>query len=133
MKVSGVWWDRRYGRGTGEEDGEVADEAGAASVRTGRDGSHYRLRLVRHDPADFGRFYNEFANPALWFLQHEMAELVERPSDDAWESYGRVNANVAAAVALPGQAQRNAAGAVGAGDGATAARSVTVPAPPTGM
>ena len=66
-----------------------------AFEETGRDGSRYRLRLVRHDAAAFGLYYNEFANPALWFLQHEMAELVERPSDEAWESYGRVNANVA--------------------------------------
>ena len=61
-----------------DEDRAVAAEAGGAFEETGRDGSRYRLRLVSHDPADFGRFYNEFANPALWFLQHEMAELVER-------------------------------------------------------
>jgi trehalose 6-phosphate synthase len=81
-----------------EEDRAVAAEADGSFDETGRDGSRYRLRLVRHDAADFGRFYNEFANPALWFLQHEMAELVDRPSDDAWESYARVNANVAEAV-----------------------------------
>jgi trehalose 6-phosphate synthase len=81
-----------------EEDRAVAVEAGGAFEETGRDGSRYRLRLVRHDPGDFGSFYNEFANPALWFLQHEMAELVEPPSQGAWESYGRVNATVAAAV-----------------------------------
>jgi trehalose 6-phosphate synthase len=81
-----------------EEDRAVAVEAGGAFEETARDGSRYRLRLVRHDPADFRRFYNEFANPALWFLQHEMAELVGRPSDEAWESYRQVNANVAAAV-----------------------------------
>jgi trehalose 6-phosphate synthase len=81
-----------------EEDRAVAAVAGGAFEETGRDGSRYRLRLVSHDPADFGRFYNEFANPALWFLQHEMVELVEPPSEAAWESYGRVNADVAAAV-----------------------------------
>ena len=32
------------------------------------------------------------------FSSTSMAELVEPPSDEAWESYGRVNANVAAAV-----------------------------------
>src|SRR3954464_1368785 len=81
-----------------DEDRAVAAEAGGAFEETGRDGSRYRLRLVRHDPADFARFYNEFANPALWFLQHEMAELVDPPREEAWESYGRVNRNVAAAV-----------------------------------
>ena len=44
----------------------------ARSTRPGATARRYRLRLVAHDPADFDRFYNEFANPALWFLQHEL-------------------------------------------------------------
>ena len=82
-----------------EEDRVVAGEAGGAFDETGRDGSPYRLRLVDHDPADFDRFYNEFANPALWFLQHDLWELMTEDSlDDAWTSYRRVNETVAAAV-----------------------------------
>lgn len=80
------------------EDRAVADDAGGAIEETGRDGSPYRLRLVLNDPGDFGRFYNELANPALWFLQHELTDLVGSPSPEAWESYRRVNENVAAAV-----------------------------------
>ena len=59
----------------------------------------YRLRLVTHDPVDFDRFYNQFANPALWFLQHELWELAGEPRlDEAWESYRRVNEAIAGAV-----------------------------------
>jgi trehalose 6-phosphate synthase len=82
-----------------DEDRVVAQEAGGAFDETGRDGSSYRLRLVDHDREDFDRFYNEFANPALWFLQHELSELIGEGSlERAWESYRRVNETVAAAV-----------------------------------
>jgi trehalose 6-phosphate synthase len=82
-----------------DEDQVAAAEAGGALEEAGRDGSPYRLRLVTHEPADFGRFYNEFANPALWFLQHGLWDLVGRPRlEEAWESYRRVNERVAAAV-----------------------------------
>jgi trehalose 6-phosphate synthase len=82
-----------------DEDRAVAAEAGGTFDETGRDGSPYRLRLVVHDKADFDRFYNEFANPALWFLQHELWNLVGDPDlRDAWKSYRRVNEAVAEAV-----------------------------------
>ncbi|HZO63064.1 MAG TPA: trehalose-6-phosphate synthase [Gaiellaceae bacterium] len=82
-----------------EEDRAVAAEARGAFGEAGRDGSAYRLRLVVHDSDDFARFYNEFANPALWFLQHELWDLVgDVRLDDAWRSYLRVNETVAAAV-----------------------------------
>jgi trehalose 6-phosphate synthase len=82
-----------------DEDRVVARESGGAFDETGRDGSPYRLRLVDHDPEDFDRFYNQFANPALWFLQHELADLIGDVSlDRAWESYRRVNETVAATV-----------------------------------
>lgn len=60
-----------------EEDAAVAAEAGAAFVETTRDGAEYRLRLVAHDPAAYHRFYNVFANPTLWFLQHYLWGLGE--------------------------------------------------------
>jgi trehalose 6-phosphate synthase len=82
-----------------DEDHAVAAGAGGAFDETGRDGSPYRLRLVTHDPDDFDRFYNRFANPALWFLQHELWDLVgDVRLDDAWESYRRVNEGIARAV-----------------------------------
>jgi len=70
-----------------DEDRVVARESGGAFYETGRDGSPYRLRLVTHDPLDFDRFYNQFANPARWFLQHELWDLVgDVRLEDAWES-----------------------------------------------
>jgi trehalose 6-phosphate synthase len=82
-----------------EEDHAVAAEAGGVFQEVGRDGSPYRLRLVTHEPGDFDRFYNEFANPALWFLQHELWELVgDVRLDEPWESYRRVNEGLARAV-----------------------------------
>ena len=82
-----------------DEDRAVAAEAVGAFDENGRDGSPYRLRLVAHDQADFDRFYNEFANPALWFLQHELWDLMgEADLSASWESYRRVNEAVAEAV-----------------------------------
>jgi trehalose 6-phosphate synthase len=82
-----------------DEDRVVAAEAGGTFEEAGRDGSPYRLRLVVQDPDDFDRFYNQFANPALWFLQHDLWELAEADRlDGAWASYRRVNETVAAAV-----------------------------------
>jgi trehalose 6-phosphate synthase len=87
-----------------DEDRAVAAEAGGKAFdETGRDGAPYRLRLVAHDPATFDRFYNVFANPTLWFLQHYLWDLVRAPSHDrqlheAWASYEEVNDAFAGAV-----------------------------------
>jgi trehalose 6-phosphate synthase len=82
-----------------DEDRAVAAEAQGTFDETGRSGSPYRFRLVVHDRPDFDRFYNEFSNPALWFLQHELWDLVGDPKlDEGWASYRRVNETVAEAV-----------------------------------
>ncbi len=87
-----------------DEDCAVAAEAGgSALVVTGRTGETYRLRLVAHDHQTFDRFYNRFANPTLWFLQHYLWNLIEEPVNDqrlhdAWSSYGTANESFAAAV-----------------------------------
>ena len=87
-----------------DEDRAVAAEAGgSALVVTGRTGETYRLRLVTHDHQTFDRFYNRFANPTLWFLQHYLWNLIEEPVNDqrlhdAWSSYGTANESFAAAV-----------------------------------
>ncbi|HEY8773581.1 MAG TPA: trehalose-6-phosphate synthase [Gaiellaceae bacterium] len=87
-----------------EEDHAVAGEAGdSAFEETGRDGRPYRLRLVRHDPADYDRYYNVLANPVLWFLQHYLWDLARAPSlgpelHQAWAGYAAVNEGFAAAV-----------------------------------
>ncbi len=87
-----------------DEDRVVAAETGGAAFdETGRDGAPYRLRLVAHDEGDFDRYYNVFANPMLWFLQHHLWDLVRAPSLDyelyeAWASYEAVNEGFARAV-----------------------------------
>jgi trehalose 6-phosphate synthase len=87
-----------------DEDRAVAAEAGGAAFdESGRNGARYRLRLVVHDQADFDRYYNVFANPILWFVQHRLWDLARTPSHDvalheAWASYGIVNDSFGQAV-----------------------------------
>ena len=79
----------------GTEDRAVATEAGGAFDETLRDGAHCRLRLVLHDQAAYDRYYNVVANPTLWFLQHDLWDLLEQRRDGlahAWEDgYVAVN------------------------------------------
>ena len=87
-----------------DEDRVVAAEAAGATLQgTGRTGENYRLRLVAHEPATFHEYYNVFANPTLWFLQHYLWDLVDAPNWDqrlrgAWASYETVNVAFADAV-----------------------------------
>jgi trehalose 6-phosphate synthase len=87
-----------------DEDRAVAAETGGAALEgTGRTGELYRLRLVVHDPATFDRFYNRFANPMLWFLQHYLWPLVDEPASDQrfheeWAGYAQANESLAQAV-----------------------------------
>jgi trehalose 6-phosphate synthase len=88
-----------------EEDKAVAAEAGGEAIEErARDGAPYRLRLVVHNEAAYDRFYNVFANPMLWFLQHYLWNLAEAPDVDhgihhAWDDgYVRVNRAFASAV-----------------------------------
>jgi trehalose 6-phosphate synthase len=88
---------------TSEEDRAVAAEHGGSFVEETADGAAYRLRLVAHDPAAYDRFYNVFANPTLWFLQHYLWGLGSAPDFDpalheAWsDGYVPVNEAFAAA------------------------------------
>ena len=52
------------------EDEAVAAEHEDGLEETDRNGNPFRLRLVRLDRADYDRYYNVFANPLLWFIQH---------------------------------------------------------------
>jgi trehalose 6-phosphate synthase len=88
-----------------EEDRAVAAESGGAAIdERSRDGSAFRLRLVAHDETAYDWFYNVFANPMLWFLQHYLWQLAYEPSIDialrnAWdEGYASVNEGFAEAV-----------------------------------
>lgn len=86
-----------------DEDRAVAAEHPDSLVEETAEGASYRLRLVSHDPAAYDRFYNVFANPTLWFVQHYLWGLGSAPDFDpalheAWsKGYVPVNEALAAA------------------------------------
>jgi trehalose 6-phosphate synthase len=67
-------------------------------------GGEYQVRLVISDPEAYDRFYNIFANPMLWFIQHYLWDLsnapdVRRNEVEAFEyGYNVVNEDLAQAV-----------------------------------
>ncbi|MDE3070646.1 MAG: trehalose-6-phosphate synthase, partial [Acidobacteriota bacterium] len=88
-----------------EHDAEVSrgHGGGAFSVQTPA-GGQYSLRLVVSDPQAYDRFYNVFANPMLWFIQHYLWDLsnapdIRREEIEAFEfGYNVVNEDLARAV-----------------------------------
>ena len=60
------------------------------------------MRLVVSDPEAYDRFYNIFANPMLWFIQHYLWDLsnapdIRRNEVEAFEfGYNVVNEDLAA-------------------------------------
>jgi len=88
-------------------DAEVAREHGGRpfAVAAG-DGQEegYRVRFVASDPEAYDRFYNVFANPMLWFIQHYLWDLsnapdIRREEVEAFEfGYNAVNDDLASAV-----------------------------------
>ncbi len=42
-------------------------------------GGEYQVRYVTSDPEAYDRFYNVFANPMLWFIQHYLWDLSNAP------------------------------------------------------
>jgi trehalose 6-phosphate synthase len=78
-------------------------EARTFSVRSPA-GGEYQVRLVASDPDAYDRFYNVFANPMLWFIQHYLWDLsnapdVRRNEVEAFEyGYNVVNEDLATAV-----------------------------------
>jgi trehalose 6-phosphate synthase len=67
-------------------------------------GGEYQVRLVVSDPEAYDRFYNVFANPMLWFIQHYLWDLsnapdIRREEIEAFEfGYNAVNEDLARAV-----------------------------------
>src|SRR3954462_9056710 len=67
-------------------------------------GGEYQVRLVASEPEAYDRFYNIFANPMLWFIQHYLWDLsnapdVRRHEIEAFEfGYNVVNEDLAKAV-----------------------------------
>jgi trehalose 6-phosphate synthase len=67
-------------------------------------GGEYRVKLVASDPTAYDAFYNIFANPLLWFIQHYLWDLsnapdIRRNETEAFEfGYNAVNDDLAHAV-----------------------------------
>jgi trehalose 6-phosphate synthase len=86
-------------------DAKKAEESGGEPfmVRSPA-GGEYHVRLVVSDPQAYDRFYNIFANPMLWFIQHYLWDLsnapdVRRHEVEAFEyGYNVVNEDLAQAV-----------------------------------
>jgi trehalose 6-phosphate synthase len=88
-----------------ERDAEVAAENEGRAVEVeAPDGGTYHVRLVASDPEAYDRFYNIFANPMLWFIQHYLwdqsnAPDIRRHEVEAFEfGYNVVNDDLAHAV-----------------------------------
>jgi len=88
-----------------DDDARVSREHGgrAFPVRSPA-GGEYLVRLVVSDPGAYDRFYNVFANPMLWFIQHYLWDLsnapdIRREEIEAFEfGYNVVNEDLARAV-----------------------------------
>jgi trehalose 6-phosphate synthase len=88
-----------------ERDAEVAAEHRGRAVDIEMPGGgSFKVRLVQSDPEAYDRFYNIFANPMLWFIQHYLWDLsnapdIRRHEVEAFEfGYNVVNEDLAAAV-----------------------------------
>ena len=87
-----------------DEDVEVSRSHGERGFEIDLDEVTYRIRLVASDPDAYDRFYNQIANPLLWFIQHYLWDLsnvpdIRQEERDAWEDgYKRVNEDLARAV-----------------------------------
>jgi trehalose 6-phosphate synthase len=86
-------------------DVRVAEEHGGRPIEVeAPEGGTYQVRFVASDPEAYDRFYNIFANPMLWFIQHYLwdqsnAPDIRRHEVDAYENgYQVVNRDLATAV-----------------------------------
>ena len=88
-----------------EHDAQVSHEHGARPFPVKSPaGGDYQVRLVVSSPEAYDRFYNVFANPMLWFIQHYLWDLsnapdIRREEIEAFEfGYNAVNEDLARAV-----------------------------------
>jgi trehalose 6-phosphate synthase len=86
-------------------DVRVAEEHGGKPIEVeAPEGGTYHVRFVASDPEAYDRFYNIFANPMLWFIQHYLwdqsnAPDIRKHEVDAFEhGYQVVNEDLARAV-----------------------------------
>jgi len=92
-------------------DGDRRAAADPSLIERAAPGDDVRLRFAAVDRPVFEAAYNVIANPLLWFLQHQMWNLPERPVIDAavmraWE-HGYVPLNDAFASAVLAQSPRS--------------------------
>jgi trehalose 6-phosphate synthase len=89
----------------GDEDVAVAREHEGKAFEPGGDGPSLRVRMLELEAEVQHRFYAVIANPLLWFIQHYLWDLSNRPDlrrreHEAFENgYARVNDIFADAVA----------------------------------
>jgi trehalose 6-phosphate synthase len=88
-----------------DRDAQIAAENGGKALQVeAPEGGTYAVRLVHSDPDAYDRFYNIFANPMLWFIQHYLWDLsnapdIRRHEVEAFEfGYNVVNEDLAAVV-----------------------------------
>src|SRR5215213_5896432 len=88
-----------------DQDVQVSNEHGGKAFEVeAADGGEFRVRFVASDPEAYDRFYNIFANPMLWFIQHYLwdqsnAPDIRRHEVEAFEfGYNVVNEDLAVAV-----------------------------------
>jgi trehalose 6-phosphate synthase len=88
-----------------DRDTDVAAEHGGRPFEVeAPEGGRYRVKLVTSHPEAYDRFYNIFANPIIWFIQHYLWDLsnapdIRRHEIEAFEfGYNVVNEDLAAAV-----------------------------------
>ncbi|MGP8242817.1 MAG: trehalose-6-phosphate synthase, partial [Solirubrobacteraceae bacterium] len=63
-----------------EHDTEVSrSNAGRSFPVRSPAGGEFQVRLVVSDAEAYDRFYNVFANPMLWFIQHYLWDLSNAP------------------------------------------------------
>src|ERR671927_1457498 len=96
-----VWIASAMGDG---DAAKAARENGHAFTVRSPAGGEYQVRFVVSDPEAYDRFYNIFANPMLWFIQHYLWDLsnapdVRRNEVEAFEfGYNVVNEDLARVV-----------------------------------
>jgi trehalose 6-phosphate synthase len=80
-----------------------AEHDGRAFSVEAPQGGEFRVRFVDSDPDAYDAFYNVFANPMLWFIQHYLwdqsnAPDIRRQEIEAFDAYNMVNEDLANAV-----------------------------------
>lgn len=80
----------------GEGDRRKAEASDDGVIAWHTDDAQFELRFVAPNADDYNGYYNEIANPLLWFLQHSMWDAPRTPNItanvwNAWSAYERVN------------------------------------------